>query len=163
MCMTAPSTSAVSSPAPATSISTRARRDFITAVCATDADLDCVESIAAYIGGAWVEGEVNLQNTSPTSTLWTIEGVTSLDGSNTLSVTHLVNYTGNLFLQTTINSSGADGDHDDKSLPRGMKFRATVRTSWVLPTHVAGKMSDASIKVEKLSTSGASHWVRAVA
>lgn len=37
-----------------------------------------------------------------------------------------------------------------------MKFRAVVRTSWVLPTHVSGKSTDTKVTVEKLSTSGAS-------
>jgi hypothetical protein len=70
-----------------------------------------------------------------------------------------VNYTGNVFLQTQINAvpvNGGQGDLDQNSLPLGVKFRAVVRTSWVLPTHVSGKSTDTKVTVEKLSTSGAS-------
>jgi hypothetical protein len=70
-----------------------------------------------------------------------------------------VNYTGNVFLQTQINAvpiGGSRGDLDQNSLPLGVKFRAVVRTSWVLPTHVSGKSTDTKVTVEKLSTSGAS-------
>ena len=137
------------------------RNDYITSVCTTDTQLDCVESIAAYVGGAWVEGEHtdtvnNGQDNQPTSRNWTIEGVSGLNGSTVLVVQHYINYTGNLFLQTNITPGGARGDLDPNSLPRDTKFRATVRTSWVLPTHVSGKQSDSTIKVEKLATSGAS-------
>jgi hypothetical protein len=138
------------------------RNDFIVEVCDNDAELDCVESIAAYINDSWVEGV-------PTSTVnpgpggvdgsrdWTIPGLVNLNGSNnTVTVIHRVNYTGNLFLQTSIRASGSDGDRDTTGLPRDTKFRATVRTSWVLPTHVSGKMSAANIAVTKLSASGAS-------
>lgn len=137
------------------------RRDFIVDVCTTQSQLDCVESIAAFIEDAWVEGTStstvgNDANGQPANRNWTIPGITALDGQTDLTVTHLVNYTGNLFLQTSIASSGADGDRDANSLPRDTKFRATVRTSWVLPTHVSGKMTDAKTTVEKLATSGAS-------
>ncbi len=137
------------------------RRDFIVDVCASQAQLDCVESIAAFINDAWVEGTPtsNVNNGSdgqPASRNWTIPGVTALDGATELTVTHLINFTGNLFLQTTISSSGTNGDRDANSLPRDTKFRAVVRTSWVLPTHVSGKLSGAKIDVDKLETSGSS-------
>lgn len=137
------------------------RRDYIVDVCTTQSQLDCVESIAAYLNGSWVEGiststVVTGGSGQPENRVWTIPGVTALDGQTDLTVTHVVNYTGNLLLQTSITSSGANGDRDENSLPRDTKFRATIRTSWVLPTHVSGKMTEASVAVEKLSTSGAS-------
>ncbi len=133
------------------------RKDYIVDVCTTDAQLDCVESIEAYLNGAWVKGTANESpNSGSISRNWTILGVTGLNGSTALTVTHLINYTGNLFLQTTISPNGAQGDRDANSLPRDTKFRATVRTSWVLPTHVSGKFTDAKITVTKMATSGAS-------
>jgi len=138
------------------------RNDFIVDVCTTDSQLDCVESIAAYLNGAWVDGVAtatvnNGPGNLPASRDWTIPGVVNLNGTNdTVSVVHRVNYTGNLFLQTSISASGDRGDRETNGLPRNTKFRATVRTSWVLPTHVSGKMSDAKITVSKLPTSGAS-------
>jgi hypothetical protein len=85
--------------------------------------------------------------------------VVNLNGSTQVSVTHKVNYTGNLLLQTQINAvpvNGSSGDLDQNSLPLGVKFRAVVRTSWVLPTHVSGKSTETKVTVEKLATSGAS-------
>lgn len=137
------------------------RRDFIVDVCSTPTQLDCVESIAAFLNGTWVEGTStstvnNGPDNTPASRNWTIAGLTALNGETELTVTHLINYTGNLFLQTTIAAKGTTGNRDANTLPRNTKVRATVRTSWVLPTHVSGKMADAKIAVEKLTTSGAS-------
>lgn len=134
------------------------RTDHIADVCTTDAQLDCVESIAAKLNGAWVPGQSTSDMDGP-SRLWTIPGVTNLNGTTKVSVTHKINFTGNLFLQTQISAqpvNGVSGDREASSLPRGVPFRATVRTSWVLPTHVSGKSTETTIKVEKLSTSGAS-------
>jgi hypothetical protein len=134
------------------------RTDFINDVCASDSQLDCVESVAAQLNGSWVLG-------TPTDSLvgnsrtWNIPGVVNLNGSTQVSVTHKVNYTGNLLLQTQINAvpvNGNSGDLNQNSLPLGVKFRAVVRTSWVLPTHVSGKSTETKVTVEKLATSGAS-------
>jgi hypothetical protein len=134
------------------------RTDFINDVCASDSQLDCVESVAAQLNGSWVLG-------TPTDSLvgnsrtWNIPGVVNLNGSTQVSVTHKVNYTGNLLLQTQINAvpvNGSSGDLDQNSLPLGVKFRVVVRTSWVVPTHVSGKSTETKVTVEKLATSGAS-------
>jgi hypothetical protein len=134
------------------------RTDFLNDVCVTAAQLDCVESVAAQLGGAWVLGTPT-ESFIGDSRTWDIPGVVNLNGSTQVSVTHKVNYTGNVFLQTQINAvpiGGSRGDLDQNSLPLGVKFRAVVRTSWVLPTHVSGKSTDTKVTVEKLSTSGAS-------
>jgi hypothetical protein len=134
------------------------RTDFLNDVCVTAAQLDCVESVAAQLGGAWVLGTPT-ESFIGDSRTWDIPGVVNLNGSTQVSVTHKVNYTGNVFLQTQINAvpiGGSQGDLDQNSLPLGVKFRAVVRTSWVLPTHVSGKSTDTKVTVEKLSTSGAS-------
>lgn len=137
------------------------RKDYIVDVCTTDTQLDCVESIEAYLNNTWVKGVAsntanNGADNVPTSRNWTIPGVTGLNNSTELTVTHVINYTGNLLLQTTISPNGTQGDRDANSLPRDTKFKATVRTSWVLPTHVSGKFTDAKITVTKMAASGAS-------
>jgi hypothetical protein len=117
-----------------------------------------VESIAAQLNGTWVLGTAT-ESLVGDSRTWNIPGVVNLNGSTQVSVTHKVNYTGNLLLQTQINAvpvNGSSGDLDQNSLPLGVKFRAVVRTSWVLPTHVSGKSTETKVTVEKLATSGAS-------
>jgi hypothetical protein len=134
------------------------RTDFINDVCVTAAQLDCVESIAAQLNGTWVLGTAT-ESLVGDSRTWDIPGVVNLNGSTQVSVEHKLNYTGNAFLQTQINAlpvNGSSGDLDQNSLPLGVKFRAVVRTSWVLPTHVSGKSTDTKVTVEKLATSGAS-------
>jgi hypothetical protein len=134
------------------------RTDFINDVCVTAVQLDCVESIAAQLNGTWVLGTAT-ESLVGDSRTWNIPGVVNLNGSTQVSVTHKVNYTGNLLLQTQINAvpvNGSSGDLDQNSLPLGVKFRAVVRTSWVLPTHVSGKSTETKVTVEKLATSGAS-------
>ena len=131
------------------------RRDFITDVCTTTSQLDCVESIGAFLNGAWVDG---VPTTTVTSydRIWTIPGLVNLDGQNRVAVMHQINYTGNLFLTTEIRSARDYGDRDEIGVQRDVKFRATIRTSWVLPTHVAGPLTDAKLTVTKLPISGAS-------
>jgi hypothetical protein len=134
------------------------RTDFINDVCVTAVQLDCVESIAAQLNGTWVLGTAT-ESLVGDSRTWNIPGVVNLNGSTQVSVTHKLNYTGNAFLQTQINAvpvNGSSGDLDQNSLPLGVKFRAVVRTSWVLPTHVSGKSTETKVTVEKLATSGAS-------
>ncbi len=134
------------------------RTDYVNDVCVTAVQLDCVEAIAAQLDGTWVSGTPT-ESFIGASRTWDIPGVVNLNGSTQVSVTHKVNYTGNLFLQTQINAipvNGSQGDLDQNSLPLGVKFRAVVRTSWVLPTHVSGKSTDTKVTVEKLPTSGAS-------
>jgi hypothetical protein len=117
-----------------------------------------VESVAAQLNGSWVLGTATESFVGDSRT-WNIPGVVNLNGSTQVSVTHKVNYTGNLLLQTQINAvpvNGSSGDLDQNSLPLGVKFRAVVRTSWVLPTHVSGKSTETKVTVEKLATSGAS-------
>jgi hypothetical protein len=131
---------------------------FITDVCTTDTQLDCVESVAAYLGNQWVSGTPGDISAGELRE-WTIPGVVNLSGSSKVIVGHVLKYTGNVLLQTTVNAppaNGVFGDRDELSLPRDVKFRATVRTSWVLPTHVSGKSIETAITVEKLATSGAS-------
>lgn len=130
-------------------------------VCTTAEQLDCLESIGAYLSDKWVEGV--FQNSTnvgsdgkPYSTNWKIPGLINLNGTNDVEASLRINYTGNVFLQTELYARGDKGMTDEAGLQRNVPFRATVRTSWVLPTFVSGKLSNTKISVEKLSQSGAS-------
>lgn len=132
------------------------RTDYIPAIC-KDKPLDCVESIAAYIDKKWVEGIFKQQVTDgpATGSQWQIPGLKNRNDSDMVYVYHLYNYTGNLFLTTRLSSSNPSG-LDMTGLQSGVKFRVVVRTSWVVPSHTAGAISEARTVVEKLETSGAS-------
>ena len=132
------------------------RTDYIPKVCVATADLDCVESIAAEINNKWVEGVYQGQVTdgSAEGSHWKIAGLKNAGDSDSVYAFHLYNYTGNLFLTTWIRAKL--GAQDETSLQSGVKFRAVIRTSWVLPTYTAGAVSSARSSSERLSTSGAS-------
>ena len=130
-------------------------------VCTTAEQLDCLESIGAYLSDKWVEGvyqnSTNLgSDNTPYSTNWKIPGLVNMDGANNVEASVRINYTGNIFLQTGIYARGDKGMTDEGGLQRNTPFRATIRTSWVLPTFISAKLTNAKISVEKLSQSGAS-------
>ena len=131
------------------------RTDHQSAPCTSDEQLDCVESIGAFLNGAWVNGTVTDTMDGP-SRVWRITGLVNPDGTDKVTVSHFINYTGNIFLTTLIAALPPGGGQDVTGVQRDVKFRATIRTSWVLPTHISTKMLQSQAKVEKLSTSGAS-------
>jgi hypothetical protein len=131
------------------------RNDPIVDICQNATQLDCLESVEALINGVWVAGVPSGQPTGWNGNQWTLEGLENLNGTNYVYSYVQVSYTGNLFLKALL-SSPDDNDSDGNGLQRNVKFRVTLRTSWVLPTHVSGKVTDAKLVVEKLSTSGAS-------
>lgn len=131
------------------------RTDFITDVCSTDAQLDCVEGIGAFINGAWVNG-TSTSTLHGSGRVWQVPGLVNPDGTDRVAVAHFINYSGNLFLKTLIMAMGNGGDEDSNGIQRDVKLKATIRTSWVLPTHISTKMLQVQTKVEKLSVSGAS-------
>jgi hypothetical protein len=130
-------------------------------VCTTAEQLDCLESIGAYLSDKWVEGvfqnSTNLgSDNKPYSTNWKIPGLVNLNGTNDVEATLHLKYTGNVFLQSEIYAKGDKGMTDEAGLQRDVAFRVTLRTSWVLPTFISGKLLNAKISVEKLLQSGAS-------
>jgi len=131
------------------------RTDRIVDLCKSNSQLDCMESVEAFLAGEWVKGVPDDQPTEWNGYKWTIAGLKNLNGSDFVYSNFQYSYTGNLFLKALL-SSPNDGDSDGKGLQRNVKFRVIVRTSWVLPTHISGKVTEGKIVVEKLSTSGAS-------
>jgi hypothetical protein len=130
------------------------RNDPIPDICKTASQLDCLESVEAFIDGEWVKGVPSDQPTSWNGFMWTIAGLKNLNGTNFVNSFVQISYTGNAYLQALLTAPG--GDSDGTGLQRDVKFRVTLRTSWVLPTHVSGKVTDGEIVVEKLATPGAS-------
>ena len=133
------------------------RNDALSGACTSDAQLDCVESVAAYLNGRWVNGAPTADADS-NGDVWTIEGLVNEDGTNKVSTSHRLNYTGNIFLQFDIRAVGDYGDRysNGVGIERNVKFRGTIRTSWVLPTHVKAGTTETRMTVERLATSGAS-------
>jgi hypothetical protein len=131
------------------------RNDPITDICQTATQLDCLESVEAFLNGEWVRGVLDDKPTDWKGHKWTIAGLQNLNGTDYVYSYSQISYTGNLFLKALL-SSPDNNDSDGNGLQRNVKFRVTMRTSWVLPTHVSGKVTDAKLVVEKLSTSGAS-------
>lgn len=151
------------------------------AVCATAAELDCLESVEAYIKGSWVKGTAtgrtgNEPNGSIGSNEFKIPGLVNEDGKDLVEVQNGINYTGNVFHQVNVFASSRDffkmpwesGRTDcidmikvngkcmrEGHLQRGVKFRVVTRSSWVLPTHISTKLSEQKTTVEKLDVSGA--------
>jgi hypothetical protein len=146
------------------------RWDEYTAVCSTEIQLDCFESVAAFLNGAWVSG-------TPTNRAreYRIDGLVNEDGLGLVEFTHGINYTGNVFHQVNVfpstYTSGSrkpweSGEttcdnptngvcYREGHLQRGVKFRVTYRSSWVLPTAMSAKLTETKTVVEKLSVSGA--------
>jgi len=131
------------------------RNDPILDICKSDTQLDCLESVEALLDGTWVKGVPDATPLEWNGYKWTIAGLKNLNGSDYVYSNFQYSYTGNLFLKALLSSP--DGrESDSNGLQRNVKFRVTVRTSWVLPSHVSGKVTEGKIVVEKLPTSGAS-------
>jgi hypothetical protein len=141
-----------------------------TAVCSSETQLDCFESVAAFINGTWVEG-------TPTSRPkeYRIEGLVNEDGSDLVEFSNGINYNGNVLHQVSVfPSKQVEGSrkpwesgettcdfpvngtcYREGFLQSGVKFRVSYRSSWVLPTVMSTKLTEAKTVVEKLPVSGA--------
>jgi hypothetical protein len=146
------------------------RWDEYTAVCSTPEDLDCFESVVAFINGVWVEG---VATSNPRE--YRIAGLVNEDGRDLVGFQHGLNYPGNVFHQLGVFASNYVNsrvpwesgetdcpfpDQDGKCyreghLQSGVKFKVTYRSSWVLPTVMSAKMTETKVTVEKLARSGA--------
>ena len=153
-------------------------------ICTSDSQLDCLESVGAYINGTLVKGtatgrvETNSFNNSIHSE-WKIPGLVNEDGKD-LVQTQLRSRQlpgGQIGMSIEMYVSSQDGFKPrwesartdctfNKNLrgecfrfgnPQvGIKYVATFRTSWILPSIVSGSLDEADAKVEKLTQSGAS-------
>lgn len=146
------------------------RWDEYTAVCSAPNQLDCFESVSAFIGGEWVKG-IATSNARE----YRIPGLVNEDGRDLVEFQHGINYTGNVFHQVVVFASKyvnsrvpwesgqtdcSNPDRDGKCyreghLQRGIKFKVSYRSSWVLPTAMSAKMTQTKTTVEKLPQSGA--------
>lgn len=149
------------------------------AVCATASDLDCLESVEAYINGTWVKGTTTGRTGADASGAFgsnefRISGLVNEDGKDLVEVQNGINYTGNVFHQVNVFASTLDkfkvpwesGRTDctyktdgkcmrEGNLQSGVKIRVVTRSSWVLPTHISTKLTEQKVTAEKLSVSGA--------
>lgn len=152
-------------------------------VCSTASQLDCLESVGAYINGTLVNGtatgrvETNSFNNSVIPE-WRIPGLVNEDGKD-LVQTQLRSRQlpgGQIGMSLEMYVSSQDGYRPKWESPRtdcqyknpqgqcfrfgnpqsGIKYVATFRSSWILPNIVSGSLEEADAKVEKLSQSGAS-------
>ena len=154
--------------------STGARVDRIwdeyTDVCATTTQLDCFESVAAFINGSWVVGVATARARE-----FRIPGLVNEDGRDLVEFQNGINYNGNLFHQVGIFASKWSSDsrrpwesgetdcnaptngvcYREGHLQKGVKFKVIYRSSWVLPTAMSAKLREAKTIVEKLPQSGA--------
>ncbi len=152
-------------------------------ICTTDTQLDCLESIGAYINGSLVKGTATgrVENNSFNSSVipeWKIPGLVNEDGRD-LVQTQLrsrqlpggqIGMSIEMYVssqdgyrpkwesaRTDCTYKNAQGDCFRFGNPQsGVKYEATFRSSWILPNIVSGSLEEASAKVERLSQSGAS-------
>lgn len=153
-------------------------------ICTTETQLDCLESVGAYINGTFVKGtatgrvEANAFNNSIMPE-WKIPGLVNEDGKD-LVQTQLRSRElpgGQIGMSIEMYVSSQDGFKPKWESSRtdcnnfknskgecfrfgnpqsGIKYVATFRTSWILPNIVSGSLEDASTQIEKLPQSGAS-------
>ncbi|MFM8531071.1 MAG: hypothetical protein ACKOD2_15625, partial [Ilumatobacteraceae bacterium] len=153
--------------------------------CTSATELDCIESIGAYINGNLVAGTLT-GRTAPTANggvccdEWQIPGLVNEDGLDLVETQATLDFPGtpgrNAMLKfeihaTTRNNfrppyeSGSTACTTNKisgvcvrygNTQRNIRFQATIRTSWMLPSAITPKAGDVEVDVERLATSGAS-------
>lgn len=152
-------------------------------ICTSETQLDCLESIGAYINGSLVKGvatgrvETNAFNNSIIPE-WKIPGLVNEDGKD-LVQTQLRSRVlpgGQIGMSIEMYVSSQDGFRPKWESSRtdctfknrqgecfrfgnpqsDIKYVATFRSSWILPNIVSGSLKDASAQIEKLPQSGAS-------
>ena len=155
------------------------RDDYFEAVCTTSTQLDCTESVAAYINNEWVAGTLTGRTDSGSNGIccleWKIPGLRNEDTTDLIMTRNLIKYTGNVFNSVQIHATTKDGFkvawesgsttcttnkvngicYREGNLQEGVKFRMVIRSSWVLPTAVSAGLSDMKTTIQYLSQSGA--------
>jgi hypothetical protein len=139
-------------------------------VCSTPEQLDCFESVSAFIGGEWVKG-IATSNARE----FRIAGLVNEDGRDLVEIQNGINFTGNVLHQVNVyaskyvnsrvpwESGETDCTHRSQDgicyreghLQKGVKIKVTYRSSWVLPTVLSAKLTEYKTTVEKLAQSGA--------
>ncbi|NCZ70017.1 MAG: hypothetical protein EBY80_07575 [Actinobacteria bacterium] len=153
--------------------------------CQTASDVDCIESIGAFINGAWVDGVVT-GRTAPTATggvcchEWQIPGLVNEDGFDRVETMGQLEYPGTqgtlprfqfeIHASTQDNfrvpyESGSNACTTNRvngvcvrygNTQRDVRFRAVVRLGWLLPSVVTPKAGDSLVTTERLAADGAS-------
>lgn len=153
--------------------------------CTSATQLDCIESIGAFLNGAWVDGTVT-GRTAPTATggvcchEWQIPGLVNEDGFDKVETQATLDFPGTAGtlprLQFEIHASTRDNfrvPYESGSTActtnknngvcvrygntqRDVKFRAVIRTSWLQPSVVTPKAGETVVTTERLSVDGAS-------
>jgi hypothetical protein len=155
------------------------RDDYFDSVCTTNTQLDCTESVAAYINNEWVAGTLTGRTESGPSGVccleWKIPGLRNEDSTDLIMTRNLIKYTGNVFNSVQIHATTKDGFrvawesgstacttnkvngvcYREGNLQEGVKFRMIIRSSWVLPTAVSAGLTDMKTTIQYLPQSGA--------
>lgn len=156
------------------------RRDPQTDICATESQLDCLESVEAFIDSVWVmgvltgrEGYINDRDLGTSE--WRIVGLVNEDSKDLVEVKNEISYNGSIVHNINIIATSIDNFRPPwesgltapncgmingvcvryGNLQENIPFRVTYRSSWVLPTALSSKLSDTKLTVEKLPQSGA--------
>jgi hypothetical protein len=152
-------------------------------ICTTDAQLDCLESIGAYVNGTLVKGtptgrvETNSFNSSVIPE-WRIPGIVNEDGKDLVQTQLRTRQLpgGQIGMSIEMYVSSQDGYRPRWESARndctfknpqgqcfrfgnpqsGTKFSATFRSRWILPNIVSGSLDQADAKVERLTQPGSS-------
>jgi len=156
------------------------RRDAQSEICTTDSQLDCLESVEAFINNAWVKGILTgrqgyINEKDLGTSEWKIPGLINEDTKDLVEVRNEIRYNGNIVHNVDIIATSIDGYRRPwesgltspncakingscvryGNLQENIPFRVTYRSSWVLPTALSSKLSDTKLTVEKLPQSGA--------
>ncbi len=153
--------------------------------CTTTSQLDCIESIGALLNGSWVEGTLT-GRTAPTFDggvcchEWQIPGLVNEDGFDKVETQATIDFPGTTGvlprLQFEIHASTRDNfrvPYESGSTActtnkingvcvrygntqRDVKFRATIRTSWLQPSVITPKAGESMAVTERLAVDGAS-------
>ena len=153
--------------------------------CASSTQLDCIESIGAFLNGAWVDG-VLTGRTAPNGSggvcchEWQIPGLVNEDGFDKVETQATLDFPGTsgtlprfqfeIHASTRDNfrvpyESGSTACTTNKisgvcvrygNTQRDVKFRAVIRTSWLQPSVVTPKAGETIVTTERLAVDGAS-------
>jgi len=153
--------------------------------CTSATQLDCIESIGAFLNGSWVDGTLT-GRTAPNASggvcchEWQIPGLVNEDGDDKVETQATLDFPGTSGVlprfQFEIHASTRDNfrvPYESGSVActtnkingvcvrygntqRDVRFRAVIRTSWLQPSVVTPKAGDVEVTTERLTVDGAS-------